>query len=973
MTMPPHFNGAADASQDDMALDEEVMRDPASVDNDSGGAEVSQPMSQAVVMAVEPGALDNRVPLPYWTPNFRTMGSQSGVAGAPDPAGISAAPAMASAPVPAPVRGQTGMVQHDAPPEASPGPIPYWSPNFRTVGSNPESAAAPASRPPVARDPIILVHRPAVSAAALGPLPHWTPSFRTIDSNPGQPVAPAAPAASIAVGNQARSGQPAVQSEKSPASKRTGGSIPIAGNASAETESRQRIKRPRLQDRATPGPGPGPDKDRIPENMGGTVEAEAVTSPALSLGDLQMLDDDAASWPTASSASSNRPFDQKIGSLERAQEPVPQGPALQKSGDDVASWRTASNASRDSPCRAISGSFSGSSESASQESGPRGPALQMFFPQEAAWIAPSRPAGAPQEALSNAQMPAAITYKPWSKPQSPGFESWDAYAPHAISIPVDEAITSANADRLADLKIPEAGPWPRWNGELRDPQQSLLEDDLRSVPDAVLKMRYKQWLRSDRRWQNKLGRGWKGRRVLGRGGNGIVGLWEWEGAPGDGEGWESRVKRVAVKQMRARGRSGLMKEGRFMKWANSTGSKHFPQLYKRVYRDVGSGSYQMAIDSNRREVHRMIMEFCEGGDLHQVIRKFMKKSGIERRWIFMREDKVWAIFVCLAKALLVLDGGKETPGRAEGWTHDPIVHFDIKNLNVFIGKMDGVEEHARIPIHKMGDFGLAVEVPPPQQQDQRYLDSHSWRGTRYALAPEQDCNGRLFAIKEEERVYGSATNVYQLDFEWSAHPPYYSRLLTGGYTVGMELERGKVPIGVSHREHGRSYVPLPYSDRLKALVLRCLMCHPRNRPLVGELFEEANAGFKMALSVYREQDPDEIYDTAIADPEPDVIPDDWLSNTPPGYWEALSNDKKAFPRPLQRILDLQLHDKKRELQVWEARTYRGEYLDEVAQHRFSELLRELKPALYEQLVRAQDEQDAAEGQEWFEAVSGLDR
>jgi hypothetical protein len=56
-----------------------------------------------------------------------------------------------------------------------------------------------------------------------------------------------------------------------------------------------------------------------------------------------------------------------------------------------------------------------------------------------------------------------------------------------------------------------------------------------------------------------------------------------------------------------------------MKMLNKTGSKHFPKLYKRVYRAAGAGSTNIRIDSSRREVHRMFMEYCAGGDLQSVI------------------------------------------------------------------------------------------------------------------------------------------------------------------------------------------------------------------------------------------------------------------------------------------------------------------------------------------------------------------
>lgn len=56
-----------------------------------------------------------------------------------------------------------------------------------------------------------------------------------------------------------------------------------------------------------------------------------------------------------------------------------------------------------------------------------------------------------------------------------------------------------------------------------------------------------------------------------------------------------------------------------MKALNTTGTRHVPKLYKRCYREPGAGTPGMRIDSSRREVHRIFMEFCPGGDMWQFI------------------------------------------------------------------------------------------------------------------------------------------------------------------------------------------------------------------------------------------------------------------------------------------------------------------------------------------------------------------
>jgi hypothetical protein len=55
---------------------------------------------------------------------------------------------------------------------------------------------------------------------------------------------------------------------------------------------------------------------------------------------------------------------------------------------------------------------------------------------------------------------------------------------------------------------------------------------------------YSQWLASEKYWQFRIGKGWKGKKVMGRGGQGIVGHWRYEGADRD----QKTVKDIAVKQ-----------------------------------------------------------------------------------------------------------------------------------------------------------------------------------------------------------------------------------------------------------------------------------------------------------------------------------------------------------------------------------------------------------------------------------------
>lgn len=186
---------------------------------------------------------------------------------------------------------------------------------------------------------------------------------------------------------------------------------------------------------------------------------------------------------------------------------------------------------------------------------------------------------------------------------------------------------------------------------------------------------YGKWLASESKWKNRVGRGWVAKKVLGRGGFGIVGHWEYVGPDRDFK----PLKDVVVKQattLRAGGTKGpgLIEEGEFLQSFLSARTKHIVRIYRRVYRDLGAGTLSQ---DPAAEVHRMFLEFCPGGDLHDVWHK--KKTAGE---LPFSEVQLWMIFHCLARALLVMHCGGENPhGNTNPRSKGEICHFDLKPGN----------------------------------------------------------------------------------------------------------------------------------------------------------------------------------------------------------------------------------------------------------------------------------------------------
>jgi serine/threonine protein kinase len=132
----------------------------------------------------------------------------------------------------------------------------------------------------------------------------------------------------------------------------------------------------------------------------------------------------------------------------------------------------------------------------------------------------------------------------------------------------------------------------------------------RDIRDQV-ERRQRAWLNSEVRWKNRVGRGWIGKRVLGKGSYGIVGHWAYDE--------DDRSKRrglldVVVKQSAVmRGgkiTTGLFDEEMMLKSLNAANSQHIVRLYRHLYQEQGN----FTVEFDKGPVHRVFLEYCSGGD-----------------------------------------------------------------------------------------------------------------------------------------------------------------------------------------------------------------------------------------------------------------------------------------------------------------------------------------------------------------------
>lgn len=246
------------------------------------------------------------------------------------------------------------------------------------------------------------------------------------------------------------------------------------------------------------------------------------------------------------------------------------------------------------------------------------------------------------------------------------------------------------------------------------------------------------WLYGSDKWNKSFPEGWEAVQVLGTGGFGIAGHWHYTRfGPHKRGAVEAEVRDIVVKQANSLYSHGLISEAEIMELLTMTGSRHIPQIYGRVHRDVGQQD-GVAIDQKRREVHRIFMEYCEGGSLSKYI---------ENTFYFVNnapEDMLWAYFHCFAKAMVVMERGHELASESRYSSKRPwvdgreVVHFDIKPDNALITTRES-GEHVDMERVVISDFGLSATLPNEHtvrwEEIDGILQDHEFAGTVAFRAP----------------------------------------------------------------------------------------------------------------------------------------------------------------------------------------------------------------------------------------------
>jgi NIMA (never in mitosis gene a)-related kinase len=142
------------------------------------------------------------------------------------------------------------------------------------------------------------------------------------------------------------------------------------------------------------------------------------------------------------------------------------------------------------------------------------------------------------------------------------------------------------------------------------------------------------------------------------------------------------------------------------------------------------------VDREQAKVY-IVMEYCEGGDLAQLVRK-ERKTGR-----YLPEDLIWSIFSQISQALYACH------------SHSPkILHRDLKSSNVFLTPDLTI---------KLGDFGLSRLLG--DQSDYAYTRV----GTPYYMSPEL-VNGEKY--DERSDIWSLGCLLFEIT---ALNPPFQAK------------------------------------------------------------------------------------------------------------------------------------------------------------------------------------------------------
>ena len=193
--------------------------------------------------------------------------------------------------------------------------------------------------------------------------------------------------------------------------------------------------------------------------------------------------------------------------------------------------------------------------------------------------------------------------------------------------------------------------------------------------------------------------------------------------------------------------------------------------------------YDRLIDKENTKIY-IIMEYCPGGDLSQLIKKYRQSKQ------YISEDNIWKIFSQVVSALYACHTNK----------NGKILHRDIKPSNVFLDNDNNV---------KLGDFGLSLML------NKEMNFAYSNVGTPYYMSPEQ----------VDENKYNEKSDIWSLGcflYELAAlHPPFEAH---NHLSLALKIKSGKL-----------EKLPDKYSDNLCKVIFWMINVDQEKRPTIKDI------------------------------------------------------------------------------------------------------------------------------------------
>ena len=193
--------------------------------------------------------------------------------------------------------------------------------------------------------------------------------------------------------------------------------------------------------------------------------------------------------------------------------------------------------------------------------------------------------------------------------------------------------------------------------------------------------------------------------------------------------------------------------------------------------------YDNIIDKETTKIY-IVMEYCPGGDLSQLIKRCRQSKQ------YIKEDIIWKIYSQVVSALYACHTNKS--GK--------ILHRDIKPSNIFLDNNNNV---------KLGDFGLSLQL------NKEINFAYSNVGTPYYMSPEQVDENKY---NEKSDIWSLGCFLYELT---ALHPPFEAH---NHLSLALKIKSGKV-----------DKIPDIYSHNLEKIILWMMNIEQDKRPSIKDI------------------------------------------------------------------------------------------------------------------------------------------